>query len=200
MDKYLIIIAGPPATGKSYLVNKLKKVFDRSIVLSPDEFKIDLADSIGFNNQNEQKQLEKTVWELFYKAIEIYMSSGKKLVIIEYPFSDKQKGRLETLSREYNYNNITIRLRAEFEKLWERRKVRDRETNRHLSLIMDHYHYGDSLEDRIQANALITREEFWDIIEKRDYNNFKMGILFEVDVTDYAKVEYTELIKYISEL
>lgn len=55
---------------------------------------------------------------------------------------------------------ITIRLVADFEVLWERRHQRDREPERHLSYIMDHYHYGDQLEDRSLGTNHITKEAF----------------------------------------
>ncbi len=45
-------------------------------------------------------------------------------------------------TERYGYQVITIRLTADFEVLWQRRYKRDREPDRHLSYIMDHYHYG----------------------------------------------------------
>lgn len=200
MNKYLIIIAGPPATGKTYLVSLLQENLDRMTELSPDEFKIDLADNYGFRNKQEKDQQEKQAWNLFYESIDLNMRAQKKFIVIEYPFSDKQKDKLKMLSANYNYRNITIRLTADFEVLWKRRKIRDVDSKRHLSLISNSYQYGDVLEDRTEASALITREEFLNIIEERSYNTFRLGELFEFDVTDFDKVDYTILLKYLRSL
>ena len=56
---------------------------------------------------------------------------------------------LKKLSEKHNYEIITIRLIADFETLWSRRRARDSEESRHLCHNMTHYHYGDQLKDRI---------------------------------------------------
>ncbi|GAA3010105.1 hypothetical protein GCM10019998_02770 [Tetragenococcus solitarius] len=65
---------------------------------------------------------------------------------------------------------------------------------------MTHYHYGDHLEDRTQADNLITKSEFRKILEDRQYDQFALGEVWEFDVTDFNKVDYTELLKYLGRL
>jgi len=200
MKKYLILIAGPPATGKTYLIDQITNILERSIVITPDEFKIDMAESVGFNNLNEKQKLEVKVWEYYYSALALYMGVGKRFILSEYPFSDKQKGLLKELAEKNDYIPITIRLVADFETLWERRRERDIEESRHLSLIMNKYHYGDTLVNRSEADALITKEEFRQIISDRKYNEFQLGEIFEFDVTDFTKVDFNELFRYLEKL
>ena len=69
-------------------------------------------------------------YPFFYRALELYMEAEKKVIVSEYPFSEKQKGRLRDLADTYAYEVITIRLTADFEVLWERRYQRDREPER----------------------------------------------------------------------
>lgn len=133
-------------------------------------------------------------YPFFYRALELYMEAEKKVIVSEYPFSEKQKGRLRDLADTYAYEVITIRLTADSEVLWERRYQRDREPERHLSYIMDHYHYGDSLEDRSLGTNHITKEEFRRIINERKYAEFALGTLYEFDVTDYQRVDYGPLL------
>ena len=65
MKKTLILIAGPPATGKTYLVNLITEIQPKLYKITPDELKEDIADSKGFNNL-----LRKQVWKtLFGKHI-----------------------------------------------------------------------------------------------------------------------------------
>lgn len=200
MKKYLILLAGPPATGKSYLSRLICEALPETFMVSPDELKENLADSIGFNNLEEKVKLEKVVWNYYYEALELYMKIGKQFILSEYPFSYKQKSTLESLSTKYHYEVITIRLVCDFETLWNRRNDRDLSKARPLSFILSHYHYGDTLEDRTLADQLITKEEFAEIIEVRNYNHFEMGKLYEVDVTDYSKVDYETIIQELKKL
>lgn len=198
MYKHLILIAGSPATGKSYLVHEIQKVLPKILVIAPDELKEVLADSVGFNSLAERTDLEREVWVNYYRILDIYMKLGKQFILSEYPFSNKQKGHLKTLAEEYDYQVITIRLRAEFETLWQRRKARDRQTDRHLSHIMTYYHFGDELTRRTQADNLITKTAFKKIIEDRKYDQFALGEVWDFDVTDFNKVDYTELLDHLA--
>lgn len=195
MKKYLILLAGSPATGKSYLSRLICQALPETYTVSPDELKENLADNIGYNSLQEKVELEKVVWDYYYQALELYMKIGKQFILTEYPFSYKQKPILEKLSTKYQYDIITIRLVCDFETLWNRRIQRDLSEDRHLSYILSHYHYGDTLQDRSAADQLITKEEFAEIIQARDYNHFEMGKLYEVDVTDYSKVDYQPIIE-----
>ena len=200
MKKYLILLAGPPATGKSYLSRLICQALPETYTVSPDELKENLADNIGYNSLEEKVELEKVVWDYYYQALELYMKIGKQFILTEYPFSYKQKPILEKLTTEYKYDIITIRLVCDFETLWNRRIQRDLSEDRHLSYILSHYHYGDTLEDRTAADQLITKEEFAEIIQARNYNHFEMGKLYEVDVTDYSKVDYEPIIEELKKL
>ncbi|RCW17541.1 kinase [Streptococcus gallolyticus] len=200
MKKTLILIAGPPATGKTYLVNLIVKVQPQLYKITPDELKEDIADSKGFNNLVEKASLENIVWKAYYQAIDAYMMVGKKVILSEYPFSNKQKSQLNELAKKYSYDILTVRLVADFEVLWERRLKRDREEDRHLSHIMTHYHFGDTLDNRELADNQITKVEFQNIVDVRDYNHFKLGKLLEFNVSDFSKVDYSPLLSYLAEL
>lgn len=199
MKKYLILIAGSPATGKSYLINEMRQTLDDFFLITPDEGKEIFADTFGFDNLVEKADLEKKVWSFYYQVLELYMSVGKRIVVSEYPFSNKQKGQLQKLADIHDYQVITIRLVADFEKLWSRRKARDVEPNRHLSHIMTHYHFGDELSDRTKADNIITKEEFRQVIEDRGYRDFELGYLQEFDVSDFSQVNYRPFLQKLAE-
>lgn len=200
MRKYLILLAGCPCTGKTYLVNKLQQQFTDSFVITPDEAKVLYADSVGFNSKAEKQALEHKVWHFYYGVLQLYMDAGKHVIISEYPFSDKQKHRLSELAQKYHYQVITIRLIADFEVLWQRRYQRDRSPERHLSHIMQHYHYGDKLEDRSLADDLVTKSQFYQICQTRKYDEFTLGQLLEVDVTHFNQVDYSGLLEKLKQI
>lgn len=197
MKKFLILLAGSPATGKTYLIQKIREQIPTLFLITPDEGKELFADSVGFDTLVEKEQLEKKVWQFYYGVLTLYMDAGKQVIVSEYPFSDKQKNKLAQLADTHNYEIITIRLVADFEVLWERRKVRDIEPDRHLSHIMTHYHFSDRLDDRSKADDLITKDTFKKIIQTRKYDQFELGEIHEFDVTDFEKVEYSGLIQYL---
>lgn len=197
MKKYLILIAGSPATGKSYLVNLIEDIFENLLFVTPDEIKEMYADSIGFNNLEEKNKLEIKVWNFYYKILDLYMEAGKQIIVSEYPFSEKQYSKLKSMSEENDYKVITVRLVTDFEELWERRYKRDREPSRHLSHLVSSYHYGDTLENRSSADNHITKEEFKEIIEQRQYDKFVLGEILEVDTTDFTKVDYEEIKNFL---
>lgn len=201
MKKYLILLAGSPATGKSYLISQLMEKLSSTVLITPDDIKETMADNVGFDNLTQKAELEVSVWQFYYQLLDSYMRMGKRYVLSEYPFSDKQKMKLKILAATYQYEVITIRLDADFETLWQRRQKRDVQLDRHLSHIMSHYHFGDVLTDRSKADNHITREAFLDIVTKRAYNQFQLGKLFKLDVTDFSKVDYpafiNELVEYL---
>ncbi|MBO0474293.1 hypothetical protein IGL98_000738 [Enterococcus sp. DIV0840] len=197
MKKFLILLAGSPATGKTYLIQKISEQVPNILLITPDEGKELFADSVGFDTLAEKSQLEKRVWHFYYGILELYMNAGKQVIVSEYPFSDKQKNKLAKLAQTYEYEVITIRLVADFDVLWERRKVRDLEPDRHLSHLMTHYHFLDRLDDRSKADNHISKEEFKEIIQTRKYDQFQLGEVHEIDVTDYRKVDYSNLLEYL---
>ena len=199
MKKYLILLAGSPATGKSYLISQLMEKLSPTVLITPDDIKETLADNVGFDNLSQKAELEVDVWQFYYQLLDSYMRMGKRYVLSEYPFSDKQKMKLKILAATYQYEVITIRLDADFETLWQRRQKRDVQLDRHLSHIMSHYHFGDKLDDRSKADNHITRDDFLDIVTKRAYNQFQLGKLFELDVTDFSKVDYPTFINGLVE-
>lgn len=199
MKKYLILLAGSPATGKSYLISQLMEKLSPTVLITPDDIKETLADNVGFDNLSQKAELEVDVWQFYYQLLDSYMRMGKRYVLSEYPFSDKQKMKLKILAATYQYEVITIRLDADFEILWQRRQKRDVQLDRHLSHIMSHYHFGDKLDNRSKADNHITREAFLDIVTKRAYNQFQLGKLFELDVTDFSKVDYPTFINGLIE-
>lgn len=199
MKKYLILLAGSPATGKSYLISQLMEKLSPTVLITPDDIKETLADNVGFDNLSQKAELEVDVWQFYYQLLDSYMRMGKRYVLSEYPFSDKQKMKLKILAATYQYEVITIRLDADFETLWQRRQKRDVQLDRHLSHIMSHYHFGDKLDERSKADNHITRDAFLDIVTKRAYNQFQLGKLFELDVTDFSKVDYPTFINGLVE-
>jgi predicted kinase len=196
MDRVLILLAGLPGTGKTYLSKMIIKELGECYTLSQDDIKEYYCDLYGFQTIEEKQIIEKMAWARYYEIMETQMQVGDNL-LSDYPFSLKQKPHIQQLVEKYGYKVITIRLTADLDVLFERQKKRDLDPSRHLSHIVTSYQKGDHLPDRKKADNLLTYEEFFKRCTTRGYDTFELGKLFEVDVTDFTKVNYSKLMEDI---
>lgn len=197
MKKSLILLAGYPATGKTYLTNQIIKRHPNAFsTIAPDDIKEEVWDEIGFDNADEKALVELEVWRRYYARLEESFADGKQ-VITEYPFSNKQKPTLEVLAERYGYDVLTVRLVGDPRVIYARSYARDLSQDRHLGHLVTHYHRGDVLEDRTQADALVTLDVFLDRCAHKGYDKFCMGELIEVDATDVASIDYPTLLSRI---
>lgn len=199
MVKIIVLLAGYPATGKSFLCNKIIKKYPAFEVVSQDDKKEKLWDKYGFCNIQEKIALEMRGWECYYNDIDQKMKLGK-MIISDYPFSEKQKEKLESIAKKNYYKIITIRLVGDIDVLYERSKKRDLSPDRHLGHLVSHYHKGDKMVDRSQADCFVTYEIFKERCLERGYDTFELGYLIEVDATEYNKINYEKILEEIGAL
>ncbi|CAH0306889.1 MULTISPECIES: AAA family ATPase [Bacillaceae] len=196
MDKALILLAGLPGTGKTYLSNIINSKLGSFYNLSQDDLKEYYCDIYGYRNLEEKQKIEKIAWAMYYEIMEQQMQVGDN-IMSDYPFSQKQKPHIQQLVDRYGYEVVTIRLIADLDILFERQKKRDLDPTRHLSHIVTSYKKGDHLANRSNADNLLIYEEFINRCTTRGYDTFELGKLYEVDVSDYTKVNYSRLLEDI---
>lgn len=196
--KVVLFLAGGPATGKSYWAGKITERYPFFQVLALDEQKERFFDSCGFANKQEKEQVIQKALAAFYSEVERSLQNGKAL-ILEYPFSDKQRETLETLLRKYEYRAITITFISDLSVLYERQRKRDLEDSRHLGHIMTHYHAGDQLEDKSKADDLVTFEVFLQRCLERGYADFQIGSGIKIDVTDFDKTDEQLIMDWLAQ-
>jgi len=199
MKKTMILLAGYPATGKSYLANQIIEACGEFTIISQDDLKENIFDKYGYDDLKEKKFLEGESWVYYYSMMRIQMYKGNQ-IISDYPFSNKQYGILNELSKTYGYDVVTIRLIADLDVLYERSKQRDLDSKRHLSHLVNKYHLGDTLENRANADGFLTYDVFMDRCKNNGYRKFRLGHLIEIDVTDFSKVDYPGIIKELKEI
>lgn len=193
-DHILLLLAGAPGTGKTYTGNIIKQKFSGFVELPLDLVKEHIYDEIGFDNASEKRALDDISYDRFYQAISFLMQHDK-LIMADYPFSYRQKATLQNLASQYQYHVITIRLEADLETLYQRAIKRDIEESRHIGLMMNHYHRGDSLSDKKSIDGLPSFEVFKNRAEERGYQSFVVGSLITLDVSDYSKIDYDHFIE-----
>lgn len=192
-DHTLVLLAGAPGTGKTYTSKIIKESFPKLIDMPLDLFKEHIYDEIGFDNVSQKNMLDEEARQRFYRALDIMMS-WEKPMIGDYPFSYKQKPHIRKLAEKYRYNVITVRLEADVNTLYERQRKRDVDEDRHPGHLMNHYHLGDVITYKSQADGMPSFETFKDRMEDRGYADFAIGSLIRIDVSDYSKIDYDSLI------
>ena len=199
MKKSIVLLAGYPGTGKSYLMDIIKKRYPQFVIVSPDEFKEMMWDRYGFANLKEKEECIEKAWKAYYEAMEKHMKQGVSM-LSDYPFSIKQKDRIQELAERYDFQIITIRLIADLDVLYERQRKRDLDPTRHPGHIVGSYHVGMTLHNREEQPCMVPYEEFMNRCKNRGYGTFSLGTLLkEVDVSDFDKVDYTELMQELAE-
>ncbi|MCR1900009.1 AAA family ATPase [Irregularibacter muris] len=196
MKQTILLIAGYPGTGKTYLANLIRKEIPELQILSPDKFKEKNWDLYGFKDLEEKERLNQKSWDEYFTSMEECFKQ-KNSIISDYPFSNKQKKIIGALADFYEYQIITIRLTADLDVLFSRQGNRDRDGTRNLGHIVKSYHKEDRQQKHAKADNLLTYDEFIHRCTTRGYNDFHLGKLYEIDVSDFAKVDYIEIINSI---
>ena len=199
MKQTLILLAGYPGTGKSYLAELLMKQFTGFEILSPDEIKEEFWDAYGFRNEQEKEELIQKSWVEYYHRMEWKFTRGISL-LSDYPFSHKQHDQLQEVCDKHHVQIITIRMIADLDVLFERQKKRDLDASRHLGHILKEDHKGIQLTSHEEADNLLDYDEFIQRCTCRGYGTFALGTTLQLDVTDFATAPYDELMIRINEL
>lgn len=194
--KKIIIVSGRPGTGKTYIAKKIVEYFKNIELISYDDLKEKNYDELGFENIEEKNIIDLISLKEFLFNVEKLMILSKN-IIVEYPFSYKQKEILEKISNQYNYKTYTVRLIADSNVLINRIKNRDTDEKRHLGHIVSKYKKGMVLKDKSKADRLFNEESFEKICADRDYDNFCIGKLFEIDTTNISKLDLEQIYTFL---
>lgn len=194
--KYLILLAGYPATGKTTFIKEIIKWYPEIAIITPDEFKEKLWINKGFSNINEKNMLVQDAWVQYFEELEKMMSENE-IVLSEYPFSNQQIVKLTQLCEKYSVTPLTIRLIAEFDTLFQRHQERDKKWERHPVYVIDSYIPGEDVpKDREQKDG-VDMALFRDRYLNKGYGKFQLGNLFEIDTTQFLNINFNALNKWL---
>lgn len=195
----LIIFTGGPGTGKSGTAARFLKYLknDDILKISYDEIKEKNWDIFGFDNPEQKDRLNWWCLEEFYLTIQKRMWENRT-ILIEYPFYQRHKPKLEELIRESGYSAVTIYLYTDMQTMYERGAKRDQLDHRHPGHLLNQYHketYTPKLLESVSRIAP-TYEEFTAGISHKDYD-IALGLSIPIDVTDFSRVNYAEIYEKI---
>lgn len=181
----LIILAGQPGSGKSTFANNILSINKSYNYLSVDEIKEYLFDTIGFRNLDEKRQVEELALSNFYEQCEYCFNNGIDL-IIDYPFSDKQKEKMLNFKDSYNLTIQTYVLYGDPQILFERVKTRSRNKGHDF----EYYFKQIAKKEIIQ-----TYDEYIEKCNKRNYKSFTLGKTTSIDTSRLKKENYINYIE-----
>lgn len=192
----MLIVTGGPGTGKSYAAAKIEDEIAGFTKLSYDDIKEKNWDIFGFDNQEQKEALNRFGLEEFYLHIRKSMRNGETL-LLEYPFYQYHKPRLEELAKEYGYLAVTLYLYGDLKTVYERSIHRDQGGKRHPGHLTAYYHKEEMEQDgKTAEDAVPGYETFCKWMRERDYN-IQIGHTIAVDVTDFGKIDYGSIIEEI---
>ena len=180
----LIIILGPPATGKTTLGRRLAADL-RLPFLSRDDFKERLFDRLGWRDREWSRQLGMASWDLLWHAVECQLAAGKA-AIAETNFNGPlATATLRELAARYDFAPVQINCVTAGPVLIERHRRRAESGERHPGHV-------DSLES--------VRAELRDVLLRGRYEPLAIGApTIEVDTTDFAALDYDGLLATLRE-
>lgn len=197
----LLIFTGGPGSGKSGTANRFLRYLDnREIVkVSYDEIKEKEWDIFGFDNEQQKDRINWWSLEEFYLTIQKRMWENKT-ILIEYPFYQRHKPKLQELLDQSGYAAATIYLYADMHVLYERGSRRDDRENRHPGHLLHSYHKETYTPDMLRSVERIapTYDEFVAGIAHKIYN-VDLGVDIPIDVTDFRNVRYEDIYRTIVE-
>lgn len=145
--KKLLIFTGDLATGKSTFARELSRRF-HTPMLSKDEIKEILGDTVGFTTREENRKLSIAAVELMTYLFRETTELGGDL-IVEANFRTAELTKLADIAREHDYAVLTLVFRADNDVLYKRFMNRIENEHRHP------VHQSAGLTDREKFDAYI---------------------------------------------
>ncbi len=172
----LIIISGPPCTGKTTLGKKIAREF-RLPLISRDDIKESLFDSLGIKDREWSKKLGLASYKVLYQLVDSLLRAGQSL-ILESNFKPEFDNEIFlNFQKKYDLEILQIMCKTEGEILFERFKQRSESGERHPGHV-DNQNY----------------EEFKELLQKGKHRPLKIrGNVFDIDTTDFESTDYNSI-------
>lgn len=183
MRPTIIIVTGRPAAGKSTLTKWLSKEIKISLV-SKDSIREELFNRLGWKDRAWAQMLGKASVDMMFCFAKAALEVGHSIIMDNTFNPVASVPRFQALKELYNAKSIQIICDAENDVLFERFKSRFELGNRHPG------HGDEALLNGLHEFLTGGYSPFLDI----------GGSVIEMDTTDFAKVNYQEILKQVKSL
>ncbi len=176
----VIIISGPPGTGKTTLGKRLAQELNLPFV-HKDGIKELLFDKLGWSDRAWSKTLGIASYALLFYFLETQLSAGRSCIVESNFHADFDTERFLALKAQYDFEPLQICCMADGEVVFQRFKDRAASGERHPG--------------HVETPNL---EEFKPVLLRgRDEVMHIGGTVIEVDTTDFEKVDYEGLVERV---
>jgi predicted kinase len=172
----VIIVSGPPCTGKTDLGQRIASAFSLPFI-SKDGIKESLFDSLGWKDRAWSKKLSAVSYVLLYYFVESQLAAGQSFVVEANFASAPHTERFLSLKQACPFEPFQIQCIAEGQVLLRRFRERAERGERHPG------HVDDLALDELRPILLKGRLDPLDI----------GGTLYEVDTTRFEAIDFHSL-------
>lgn len=148
----LVIVSGPPASGKTTLAKRLAAEL-RLPLVTKDAIKERLFDTLGRSDREWSKRLGVASSELLLDLVETQLRAGKPLVVESAFWPEFAVPRFREILHPYPANVVEIHCTAPDEVLLERFRTRDRGGVRHPGHVDSREAAFDSFETALSEGT-----------------------------------------------
>ena len=175
----IIVITGPPGTGKTTLGRMLEARYNLPL-LYRDGIKELLFDHIGWSDTEWSKKLGIASYKLLLYSMELLFQTKQPFIVESNFYPEFNEKDLKEIIEKYSYKTLQIHCNAKNETILKRFRTRSYTTERHPG----HGYLGnDELLDRLENNA-------WGVL------NIDSTIL-SLDTTNFSEINYNEIFSEI---
>jgi len=176
----LIIISGPPCTGKTTIGKRIAKEFLLPL-LSRDDIKESLFDSLGIKDREWSKQLGIASYKILYQVVGSLLQADQSFIVESNFKPEFDEERFLDLQKKYNFEILQIMCKTDGEILFERFKKRSESGGRHPGHV-DNQNYN----------------EFKEVLLKGEHRALSLGSkVFEINTTDFDSIDYNSIFSTI---
>lgn len=176
----ILIVTGRPAAGKSTLARWLSQEL-RLPLVSKDTIREDLFDRLGWKDRRWAQELGKASVDMMFYFARAQLAVGYSIAMDNAFYPPVSTPRFQALKEEYNAESIQIVCDSDRETLFQRFKTRADLGNRHPG------HGDQAVLEELYMNLADHSSPILEI----------GGSIIEVDTTDFAKVDYQEILKQV---
>jgi predicted kinase len=176
-DPILIVVSGPPASGKTTVARELGSRLSVPL-LSKDEIKETLFDTVGYDEEGLVERLDAAALALLFLTVERLLDAGHSPVVESDFDTTSDTARLRALREGRSFSLVQIHVGGDAEELARRFAERARGADRHPG-------HGDEPADAAELKAKI-EAGLWDALDLD-------GPTIEIDMTESGELDFDEL-------